>query len=341
MTKGAQRTTGPHLAPFGITLHGLRVLIVSNFAPVPSAPQRGRWVVDQVAGIRARGVEVELFEFEAGRRNYPPAVTEVRRRLREKEFDLVHAHYGLAGWVAALAGARPLVVTFHGTDVRHLVVGPLSRLLTRHIRLTAGVSAALFGPENRRRGLAWRTGSTAVLPCGADLERFKPLPRDEARRRLGLDLERRLLLFPANPTRPEKRHDRALELARACRAELLTGGSIQPEQMPLWINAADAILVTSDYEGFGLACLEALACNVPVLSTAVGIAPDALAGVAGCLAAPFELDRWRAVAEAHLGGPASRIDGAGRASRFAAGPMADRVVKAYEDILGENPDLGR
>lgn len=319
----------------------LRVLILSNFAPVDDAPQRGRWVMDQVEGIRRRGVEVEVFHFPAGRANYRPAVAEVRRRLRGRKFDLVHAHYGLAGWVAYLAGARPLIVTFHGTDVRHPVVGPLSRLLSRRLRLTAGVSTALFGPEAGRPGLRWRPGRSAVLPCGPDLGRFRPEPRDEARRKLGLDPAGRYLFFPANPNRPEKRHDRAAELARACGAELLTGGSIAPELMPVWVNASDAVLVTSDYEGFGLACLEALACDVPVLSTPVGVAPFALAGVAGCLVADFDVELWRAAADRHLQGPASRIEGSRVASRFASDLMADRVVLAYEDVLRENRDRGR
>lgn len=319
----------------------MRVLIVTNFAPVPEAPQRGRWVTDQAAAITAAGADVEVFDFEAGLRNYLPAVFEVRRRLRRKRFDLVHAHYGLSGWVALLAGARPLVVTYHGTDVRHGVVGPLSRLLSRFVRLNAGVSGALFAPENGRPGLTWRPGRSAVLPCGPDLERFKPIERTEARRRLDLPTEGPMILFPANPARSEKRFDRARELAEACEARLLTGGSIPPAEMPLWINAADAVLVTSDYEGFGLACLEALACDVPVLSTPVGIAPYALHGVEGCLVAPFERERWQRALEPHLTGRGGRVEGAARASRFAAKLMADRVRHAYGDILGENPDSGR
>ncbi len=51
--------------------------------------------------------------------------------------------------------------------------------------------------------------------------------------------------------------------------------------MPLWVNAANAVLVPSEREGFGLAVLEALACDVPVLATPVGIHPEALASVAG------------------------------------------------------------
>jgi teichuronic acid biosynthesis glycosyltransferase TuaC len=309
----------------------VRVLVVTNFTPDESAPQRGRWVRDQVDEVRKRGVEVEIFSFPRGRGEYLPATRRLRSLLRQRRFDLVHAHYGLAGWVAKLAGARPLIVTFHGTDVRHHLVGHLSRRLAWRIDLVAAVSRALFEPENGRPGLP-RVPNSAVLPCGPDLERFAPQPRAQAREALGLDPERPQLFFPANPARPEKRHDRAAELAAACGVELLTGGSIEPERMPLWINAANAVLITSDYEGFGMAAIEALACEVPVLSTPVGIAPYALGGVAGCLSAPFEIETWAAAAQAHLGAADPRVAGAARARTLAAGPMAERVIEAYRAV---------
>ncbi len=258
----------------------MRVLVVTNFMPDASAPQRGRWVRDQVDEVRRRGVEADLFAFPPGRAEYLPATRRLHALLRRERFDLVHAHYGLAGWVARLAGASPLLVTFHGTDVRHHLVGHLSRRLAWRVDLVAGVSRALFEPEDGRPGLPAVPGS-AVLPCGPDLSRFGPKPRAQVRRQLGLDPYGSYLFFPANPARPEKRHDRAAEVAAACDADLLTGGSIEPEQMPLWINAANAVLVTSDYEGFGMAAIEALACDVPVLSTDVGIAPYALRGIEG------------------------------------------------------------
>jgi glycosyltransferase involved in cell wall biosynthesis len=248
--------------------------------------------------------------------------------LRRERFDLVHAHYGLAGWVARLAGASPLLVTFHGTDVRHHLVGHLSRRLAWRVDLVAGVSRALFEPEDGRPGLPAVPGS-AVLPCGPDLSRFSPQPRAEARRQLGLDPGGSYLFFPANPARPEKRHDRAAEVAAACGADLITGGSIEPEQMPLWINAANAVLVTSDYEGFGMAAIEALACDVPVLSTDVGIAPYALRGIEGCLCAPFETAAWAAVARRHLEASDPRVAGSGRAATLSAAGMAERVIEAY------------
>jgi len=312
----------------------VRVLVVTNFMPDAAAPQRGRWVRDQVDEMRRRGVEVDLFEFPRGRNEYLPATRRLRALLRRERFDLVHAHYGLAGWVAKLAGAKPLLVTFHGTDVRHHLVGHLSRRLAWRVDLVAGVSRALFDAEHGRPGLPAVPGS-AVLPCGPDLSRFGPLPRVEARRQLGLDPETRYLFFPANPERPEKRHDRAAEVAAACGADLLTGGSIEPEQMPLWINAADAVLVTSDYEGFGMAAVEALACEVPVLSTPVGIAPYALRGVEGCLCAPFEVSSWAKVARRHLAATDPRVAGSSRAATLSAAAMAERVIVAYDTVLAD------
>jgi len=309
----------------------VRVLVVTNFEPDDSAPQRGRWIRDQVDEVRRHGIEVDVFSFPPGSREYIPATRRLRALLRRERFDLVHAHYGLPGWCALLAGARPLVVTFHGTDVRHPIVGALSHRLAWRVDLVAAVSRALFATEDGRPGLPAVPGS-AVLPCGPDLARFVPIPRAEARRALGLDPDGRYLFFPANPARPEKRHDRAAAVAAGCGAELLSGGSIEPERMPLWLNAANAVLVTSNYEGFGIAAVEALACEVPVLSTPVGIAPYALGGIDGCLCAPFDAAVWSAAARPHLAASDPRVAGSARAASLSAARMAERVIDAYRDV---------
>jgi glycosyltransferase involved in cell wall biosynthesis len=312
----------------------VRVLVVSNMAAAPKAPHRGRFVRDQVKAMRGAGAEAELFEWQPGRAGYRPARREIKRMLGTDSFDLVHAHYGLAGWCAALAGARPLAVTFHGTDVRHRAVGPLSRRLARRVDLVAAASLSLFRSQDGRAGLPCLPGA-AVLPCGADLARFHPIPRAEARRRLDLDPDGRYALFPADPGRWVKRHDRAAEVARRSGAELLVAGSIDPEAMPDWINAANAVLVTSETEGFGLPVVEALSCGVPVLATPVGVAPTALRGVGGCLVAPFDAAAWTEALRPHLETPDPRVEGTERAEAFSASRMAERVLAAYSAVVAE------
>jgi hypothetical protein len=301
----------------------VRALVVSNMAASRERPGRGVFVRDQVAALaRLDDVEVELFEFAPGALSYPRAARTLRARYGRCGFDVVHAHFGLTAWPSlVLRGARH-AVTLHGTDVRH----PRSRLLTRaalrHMDLVAVTSEAL------RDELG---APAAVLPCGVALERFRPIPRQAARLALGLDSERPYLLFPADPARSEKRVDRARQLAGA--VQLLTLGGTAPDHVTLAINAANAVLVPSDAEGFGLAVLEALACDVPVLATAVGIHPQALEGVEGTLCAPYDRDVWARALAPHLAAADPRVKGRERTAEFSSQRMAARVADAWRSLL--------
>ncbi len=330
---------------------------MSNMLPDARHPERGRFVRDQVDALRRLpGVEVELYEFPPGGAALIEAVRWLhrhhgRRGRHATHLDVVHAHFGLTAWPALATRARVRGLTVHGTDVRH----PRTRLATRALlpRMdlvaapTAELAYELPGHAARR---------TRVLPCGVDMERFHPIPRASARAELGLDPHTPCLLFPADPARPCKRHDRAAALARALssahahppagdspRAEaqlshrgpmqLHTLGGIPPEQVPLWVNAANAVVVPSEAEGFGLAVLEALACDVPVLATPVGVHQQALEGVAGTLCAPFDVERWGAAAMPHLDAPDPRIAGRAHAEPYSATQMAARLADAWRELL--------
>jgi glycosyltransferase involved in cell wall biosynthesis len=318
----------------------LRALIVSNMLPDESHPERGRFVRDQAAALAGlEDVEVELFEFPPGPRALARAAFALRarhggpstlsRRPSTPPLDVVHAHFGLTAWSAFSVAARMRALTLHGTDLSH----PRTRLATAAalpaIDLLGAVSSALIAhiPGSAARARA------KVLPCGVDVERFHPIPRAHARAELGLDPDRPYVLFAADPARAEKRHDRALELSRALGVELQTLGGIEPERVPLWVNGANTVLVPSEREGFGLAVLEALACDVPVLATPVGVHAEALEGVPGTLCAPFELTRWRSALEPLLLESDPRVSGRASAMRFSAKIMAERVRTAWLETL--------
>jgi teichuronic acid biosynthesis glycosyltransferase TuaC len=307
----------------------MRVLVVTNMYPTPARPALGSFVRDQVEALRRiEGVEVDVFAFSpGGAATYLKAAPALRRRHRDR-YDVVHAHFGLTAWPAFAARGAAHAVTLHGTDL----VNPRSRALTLaalpFLDLVATVSEPLAAQVP---GWAVR-GTRAILPCGVDVERFRPIPRAEARNSLGLEPTGRYVLFPADPSRPEKRYDRA-RAAAGGQAEILTLGNIDPQRVPLYVNAANAVLVPSERESFGLAVLEALACNVPVLATPVGIAPDVLTGVAGTLCAPFEATAWRAKLEPHLEAGDSRIAGRAAAMAYCTDRMATRVLDAWRALI--------
>jgi glycosyltransferase involved in cell wall biosynthesis len=314
----------------------MRALVVTNMYPSPEHPALGSFVRDQVDALRRTGeVQLDVFAFEpGGYRAYTRASRELGRRFRGERFDIVHAHFGLSAWPGRAVPTRARVVTLHGTDLEH----PRSRAITlATLRLSNLVGVTSTALANRIPRWACAPKHVKVLPAGVDLARFKPIDRAEARKALGLDPAGRYVLFGADPERPEKRVDRARQLLDdngEPDATLVTLGDVDPADVPLHVNAANAVVVTSERESFGLAALEALACDVPVLSTPVGVAPQALDGVAGTLCAPFDAATWRAALAPHLAAPDPRLaDGRAHAEPYSSDACARAVLAAWVQLL--------
>jgi teichuronic acid biosynthesis glycosyltransferase TuaC len=309
----------------------VRALVLTNMYPTPARPALGSFVRDQVDALRRiDGIEVEVFAFSPGGSTaYLMATRNLRRAHHNDRFDVVHAHFGLTAWPALAARAQAHAVTLHGTDLVH----PRSRAITLAALPLMDLVATVSEPLATQLPAWTRRKRRAVLPCGVDTGRFKPIPRAEAREALGLDRHGRYLLFPADPRRPEKRYDRAQALADEQEARLLALGNTDPHEVPLWVNAANAVLVPSERESYGLAVLEALACDVPVLATPVGIAPEALRGIAGTHCGPFDQAAWREALEPHLRNPDPRIDGRSRAEGYSTDRMAADVLAAWRALV--------
>jgi teichuronic acid biosynthesis glycosyltransferase TuaC len=313
----------------------MRALVVTNMYPSPERPALGSFVRDQVQALqRIDEIELDVFAFAPGGYSaYTRASRELGRRFRGERFDIVHAHFGLSAWPARAVPARGRVVTLHGTDLEH----PRSRAITlAGLRSSDIVGVTSQALAQRIPRWARSPKHVRVLPCGVDLGRFTRIDRQDARTRLGLDPDARYVLFSADPTRPEKRFDRAQALIDGFddAPTLLTLGDVDPAVVPRWVNAADAVLVTSERESFGLAALEALACDVPVLSTPVGVAPEALHGVEGALCEPFDEAVWRAALQAHLCADDPRLaHGRAHAEPYSSDTCAQRVFEAWTELL--------
>ncbi len=308
----------------------MRALIVTNMYPSRAAPARGSFVRDQVRALeRIDDVSLELFTFEpGGGRQYAQAIAETRRRYRGRRFDVVHSHFGLTAWPAFAVHADVHALTMHGNDLVH----PRSRAITLAALPFLDIPAVVseqFSDQVPRWALR---RPLAVLPCGVATDRFRPIPRAEARARLGLDPDGRYLLFPHDPARPVKRFADAQAVAGDM--PLLTMGRVDPDEVPYYVNAVNAVLVTSEWESLGLAVLEALACDVPVLATPAGVHAEVLAGVSGTYCGPFDAARWRAELGPAVAASDPRIEGRARVEPFSSDRTAAAVVTAWRAALG-------
>ncbi|MEI6663053.1 MAG: glycosyltransferase [Actinomycetes bacterium] len=306
----------------------VRALVVTNMWPSPAHPESGIFVADQVDSLRKAGADVDVFAFEGGTPlSYLKAFVTLKRRNLQ-HYDIVHAHFGLSAWVALAAKARVRAVTFHGTDLEHPRSRRISMAALRFIDLPAAASERLIG----RIPVTPKRPTPIALPCGISTERFSPIDRTTARDSLGLPHDERLILLPSDPARPEKRADRARLLCERTGSRLITLGGIAPAEVNLYINAADLVVIPSEREGFGLALLEALACDVPVFSTPNGIAPEALEGVDGTLCSAWDLDKWSEAALVPLSSP-TRINGRTSAARWSSDTAATAVLEAWRSAL--------
>lgn len=280
----------------------MRVLAVTNMYPSGADPTDGTFVAAQVESLREAGIDMEVLFVErlaGGRQVYRKLAKTVRTSFESVNPDLVHVMYGgvMSAVVTKAIRERPVLVSFCGSDLLGIRGGAVKTLSGRFgvvasRRAAARAAGIVVKSENLLNALPRGIDNSRVwlLPNGVDLRRFRPMDRLECQRRLGWDTSRNHVLFPANPARPEKR----FALAEACVAhlnqsladvELHALQDVPHEEVPTWLNASRAILVTSTHEGSPNAVKEALACNVPVVSVDVGDVRARIDGIHGCFMA--------------------------------------------------------
>jgi teichuronic acid biosynthesis glycosyltransferase TuaC len=328
----------------------LRVLFVTNMWPDEERPWHGTFVKSQADSLERGGVDVDVLPIRgwARRAAYPSAVVETLRRTRGAAYDVVHAHYGHSAVVARAGQWRsPLVVSFCGDDLLGTRTGDGG--LTRRSRVEAAVfrqlgrTAAATITKSREMEQALPATLRArnhVIPNGVDLDRFRPIPREEARARLGWEPGEPVALFVGNPEIASKNYALAQEVHRRLEPSrpglrLRVAASVAPEDVPVWMSAADALLFTSRSEGSPNVIKEAMAAELPIVSTPVGDVRERLAGVEGCHVCEADPDALAAAL-------AQALDhGRAPAARRAVEPLgldavARRVVDVYEGVLARS-----
>lgn len=258
---------------------------------------------------------------------------------------IIHAHFGsvTAAFAACLGGGR-LLVTYRGSDLNPSPSDSWFRNTVAHLcsQFAAWRATRIVCVSRQLTERLWVGAQrTVVIPDATNLALFQPFDRAEARRRLGLPTEKTILLFNARDP-IGKRLDLA-EQAFAIVARqrpsselVVLRGQVAPDEMPLYYNAADCLLVASNYEGSPNVVREAMACNLPVVSVAVGDVPERLEAVHNS----FIVERSpAALAEAVLRVFASgaRSDGRNHCAAFEQQSTAARIQDIYRDMSLADP----
>jgi glycosyltransferase involved in cell wall biosynthesis len=322
---------------------GIRVLMVTSDWLWNSWGGPAVFIARQAEFLRREGIEVDLFPFRGARHpaNYLMAWKEVRRRVRQGGYDLVHAQFGQSG-LTALPKQIPLVVTFRGDDLegiigengRYIPAGWLLRFISRIVARRA--DATIVVSEHMKRYLP-RSVAAQVMPSGIDLDLFRPEPSDATRHRLGLPTDRRLVLFVGNPELARKRHALAQQVVaivnRTIPTELVVGWEMPHDKIAALMNACDALLCTSMQEGSPNTVKEALACNLPVVSVPVGDVALRLDGVAGCELCFDDRVETIAAALGRVLQRGERIDGRSAVRGLDERLLTQQLVGIYRSIL--------
>ena len=267
-----------------------RVLVVSNHLEVRNRlPFAGIFTERQVESLRNAGIEVGVFDigskYSLG--HILRKAVALRREVRQLRPDLVHARYGtLVAFLSSFSGF-PLVITFCGSDLNP--GASVSSLRTRLGFLLSNLAALrarriICVSSGLRQALWWRRNRVVVIPDGVDLNHFSPGDQHEARKQLGWELRTPIVLFNLGDDARKKGFDLARSAMdmlqiRLPRVKMEIVQHVEPRLMPLYYRAADVLLCTSLNEGSPNVVKEALACNLPVVSVAVGDVPERLLDV--------------------------------------------------------------
>jgi Glycosyl transferases group 1/Glycosyltransferase Family 4 len=315
----------------------MRILTLTNLYPTVAHPAYGTFVSDQVAALRrhprVERCDVMFVDGRARRSNYATAVPRLTRTVAQHPVDVIYAHYGLTGAIAASQWRTPTVVIYHGGDLEttlwQRVVSRLAyRLANDNICVSQRAMKNLPGPAHH-------------LTCGLDLTVFAPRDRAEARARFGVQEDETALLFPSWPENQVKAYPRFAavvgELRRRGRLvhELhLTG--LTRDEVPTIMAAADAMVLTSVREASPVCVMEALATGLGVVATPVGDIEQMLAGAQNARVLPFDLGAFADATEAVLAAdpPERRADPL--SLRFSDTEITERLVEILERASARN-----
>lgn len=247
------------------------------------------------------------------------------------DYDVVHVNSGLVAPLGLAQPEKPVVTTFWGDDLLGDRLGGNQSKISKACAKRS--TEVIVRSEEMSNALPC---DAHIIPSGVDMEKFKPIERQEAINEVGWDNDSKQVLFPYHPSQQKKRYPVAKKLVESVDrmssqdVEIQTVHGIPHDRMVYYFNASDVLLLPSLREGSPNTVKEAMACNLPVVATTVGDIKKRLSPVNHSYACD-SIDEMESALQAVIQA-GERSDGREHVQKVSLDSMGDRLISIYEDV---------
>lgn len=311
----------------------MKVLLVHSGNSVPDS-NHYTFVKQQGDALEKQGVQVYYYAVVGkGARGYLKSLSGLKKAIREHGVDIVHAHYGLCGALAVMQRKVPVVITFHNGET-----------LTKKGKMLSSIASWLcayriFVAQHIHDKLFRTPREYAILPCGIDIENLPLIEKEAALSRMGLATDSPNILFGGSFANLRKNYPLAKQAIDQLPqpVNLIEMKGYNSQQVNLLYCACDMLLLPTKSEGSPQVVKEAMACNCPIVATAVADIPELLSGVDNCYVTGFDASEIAKCIEKVLK-TASRTNGRQKVISMGLdnASVAKKLVAIYEHVISEN-----
>lgn len=264
----------------------MKILHVTTNYPTPEYPIFGIFVKEQVESLQKIGVDCDVFYCDGKNRGFKQYITYVPKlwwRILCGHFDVLHCHHALSLIILCMTGwpfFKKVVLSYQNDPTREW-----GDKVFKFFNLFVNK----FIVKNRSEYLKYP--KMVYLPNGCNEDFFRPMDKLECRKKLGLDAEKYYVLYMDSNkgVRTQKRKDRFDEVIRMLNEDYGYNGKVETialrntprEKIPLYMNAIDLHMISSDFEGSPNSVKECMCCNTPVVSTDVGNVKEMIGDISG------------------------------------------------------------
>ncbi|MBS3944534.1 MAG: glycosyltransferase family 4 protein [Melioribacter sp.] len=263
----------------------MKILHITNNYPTERHPFFGIFVKEQIESLKKENISCDIFFIngrEKGKKIYLLDLKKLFFYLIRNKYDIIHCHHVFSGVIYVLTGHafwKKSILSYQNPPEFEG-----GKILFYFLYFFFNKIILKCKPIEIKRS------KTIYLPNGVNMDFFYVRDKDECKKKLNLNVDCKYILFTDSyKKRKQKRIDRFNEMINYLKNNLKIQ-NIEPlvltntprEMMPLFINATDVHVITSDFEGSPNSVKECLACNVPVVSTNVGNVKEMIRDIEGC-----------------------------------------------------------